>query len=64
MKTLLANKFSCLILCAVFGAATGEAAANTISIADSPLQTAVGLPPNVLFVIDDSGSMRWGFTPD
>ncbi|QBL10199.1 hypothetical protein E0Z06_12050 [Rheinheimera sp. D18] len=64
MKSLLSGKFSCVLLCSALGMAIGEAAANTISIADNPLQTATGLPPNILFVIDDSGSMRWGFTPD
>lgn len=64
MKTLFSGKISCLILCSVLGMAIGEASANTISISDSPLQTALGVPPNILFVIDDSGSMRWGYTPD
>lgn len=64
MKSLFSGNFRCLLLCTVLGMAVGEAAANTIGISDNPLQTAVGVPPNVLFVIDDSGSMRWGFTPD
>ena len=64
MKTSVSGKLRCLLLCSALGLAIGEAAANTISISDNPLQTSIGLPPNILFVIDDSGSMRWGYTPD
>ena len=64
MKSLFSGNFRCLLLCTALGMAVGEAAANTIGISDNPLQTAVGVPPNVLFVIDDSGSMEWGFLPD
>jgi len=64
MTTILSKKSICAVVCSLLGLAIGEAAANTIGVSDSPLQTALGVPPNVLFVIDDSGSMRWGFTPD
>lgn len=60
----LNNKLVCSAIFSLLGMAVGEAAANTIGISDSPLQTALGVPPNVIFVIDDSGSMRWGYTPD
>ncbi len=64
MTTILSKKSLCVMVCTLLGFSMGEAAANTIGVSDSPLQTALGVPPNVLFVIDDSGSMRWGFTPD
>ena len=54
MKSLFSGNFRCLLLCTALGMGVGEAAANTIGISDNPLQTAVGVPPNVLFVIDDS----------
>jgi len=33
-------------------------------VAQRPLFAPGGLPPNLLFILDDSGSMRWGFMPD
>ncbi|MCM8594787.1 PilC/PilY family type IV pilus protein [Accumulibacter sp.] len=35
-------------------------------LADSPLSSAssVPIPPNILFVLDDSGSMDWAYLPD
>lgn len=34
------------------------------SFPDYPLQTGGGsLPPNIMFILDDSGSMAWGFMP-
>ena len=35
-----------------------------VSLADSPLFIGAGAEPNIMFVFDDSGSMRWGFMPD
>lgn len=31
-----------------------------VSLADSPLFIGAGAEPNIMFVFDDSGSMRWG----
>ncbi len=41
---------------------TGEVAA--VKIAQSPLFVSNTADPNILFILDDSGSMRWGFSPD
>ncbi len=55
------NSFRWLLLSALLGASTAEAA---IDISTAPLETGTAVPPNILFLIDDSGSMRWGFMPD
>ena len=33
-------------------------------IASEPLFVGSSVDPNLMFVLDDSGSMRWGFMPD
>lgn len=35
-----------------------------VDISSTPLQTGSAVDPNILFLMDDSGSMRWGFMPD
>src|SRR5690625_1498955 len=32
--------------------------------AQVPVALSVGVGPNLLFILDDSGSMRWGYMPD
>ncbi|MBM34427.1 MULTISPECIES: pilus assembly protein [unclassified Arsukibacterium] len=39
-------------------------AATTLSIPQVPLQTGSDVPPNILFMLDDSGSMAWSYMPD
>jgi type IV pilus assembly protein PilY1 len=44
-----------------------QAAANLTELADAPLVnagSAVIVKPNILFTLDDSGSMAWSFMPD
>jgi type IV pilus assembly protein PilY1 len=43
--------------------ATGHARAE-VSISQIPLFVIGGVSPNLMFVLDDSGSMTWGFMPD
>ena len=38
--------------------------ANTLAIPNVPLQTGSDVPANILFLIDDSGSMNFEFMPD
>lgn len=38
--------------------------AQAVEIAQSPLFVTNTADPNILFILDDSGSMRWGFAPD
>ncbi len=35
-----------------------------LNIPDTPLQTSVSAEPNIMFILDDSGSMHWEITPD
>src|SRR3546814_12607667 len=34
-----------------------------IAIPDVPLQAGTAVPPNIMFILDDSGSMTWDFMP-
>ncbi|KKO47184.1 pilus assembly protein PilY [Arsukibacterium ikkense] len=45
----------------LFGSAAAQAA---IEIAQTPLQTGSSVPPNIMFIIDDSGSMHFELLPD
>ena len=45
-------------MCFAFGATAGHAAPGTLS--DSPLFLTNAVEPNILFLVDDSGSMDWG----
>jgi len=35
-----------------------------VNFAQKPLAAGGGVDPNLMFMLDDSGSMRWGFVPD
>jgi len=62
MKTTVFTFSFKAILAASFFAASTTASAFTPS--DIPLQVGGTVEPNVMFIMDDSGSMRWGFMPD
>jgi hypothetical protein len=49
----------------IAGAVVGQAFAAS-SLSDAPLFTASGtsIKPNIMFILDDSGSMQWDFMPD
>ena len=34
------------------------------AVSQGPLSLTVGVPPNLILTLDDSGSMRWAFVPD
>ena len=40
------------------------ASADDVTLSDTPLFIASTADPNLMFILDDSGSMRWGFMPD
>lgn len=40
------------------------AAAATVPIAQQPLTVRPAIPPNIVLMLDDSGSMRWDIMPD
>ncbi|HDZ56624.1 MAG TPA: hypothetical protein ENI17_13875 [Pseudomonas xinjiangensis] len=41
-----------------------SAAASAFEPAQTPLELGGQVEPNVMFLLDDSGSMRWGYMPD
>lgn len=41
-----------------------SAANSYADVSQTPLSLTVGVPPNMLVTLDDSGSMRWAFAPD
>src|SRR5215467_11465940 len=54
-----------LVACAILaGTAAAPALAQTTDISSVPLASGTPLPPNVLFTLDNSGSMDWDFLPD
>lgn len=57
----LSNQATAFIFALGFGISAAEAGVNLSNV---PLQTGATVPPNVMFLLDDSGSMRWGFMPD
>ena len=63
-RTALRCKQLSLVLAGALALAGTAGAANT-DIANEPLsQAASGVRPNVMFILDDSGSMAWDFSPD
>ncbi len=50
-----------LLLACVTAGISGVAMAQ---VSQSPLSLTEGVPPNMIFTLDDSGSMRWAFAPD
>lgn len=57
-KAFRAAAAAALLTSSMFGPAIVNAAPGTL--ADSPLFLSNSVEPNVLFVLDDSGSMSWG----
>ncbi|MGA4473417.1 pilus assembly protein [Ectopseudomonas chengduensis] len=41
-----------------------SAANSYADVSQTPLSLTIGVPPNMLVTLDDSGSMRWAFAPD
>ena len=50
-------------LAACLATLLGHPARAAIDIPQVPLQSGTTVPPNVLFILDDSGSMAWDFMP-
>ena len=56
------HKFQLIVGIALIGMAAGappDARAADLNIANSPLFVATNVEPNVMFTLDDSGSMQW-----
>lgn len=47
-----------------FSALTFGSAHASVNIANAPLFTTTNVEPNIMFIIDDSGSMQWETMPD
>lgn len=61
------TKLKVAAIVALTGAFAGISApvqAQDLNIADSPLFVATNVEPNVMFTLDDSGSMQWEYMPD
>ena len=61
------NKFQiCLgvALCGLLAGAPTTARAADLNISQNPLFVATNVEPNVMFTLDDSGSMQWEMMPD
>lgn len=52
------------VLLASTAAALGLTAAANVNISQTPLHLTATVDPNILFILDDSGSMHWEITPD
>src|SRR5690625_4585337 len=69
MKTTLKTTIS-----SIFKSRTASALMTAVAIVLStqasaevsqvPLSLSVGVPPNIIFTLDESGSMSWGYVPD
>ncbi|PTD97188.1 pilus assembly protein [Pseudothauera lacus] len=54
-----------LSLCATFVALLSASASYaTVAIDQMPLVVPQPIPPNIMFILDDSGSMDWNYMPD
>nr|WP_312230306.1 PilC/PilY family type IV pilus protein [Pseudomonas sp.] len=50
--------------CALFGIGLLHGATSYAAVSQTPLSLTIGVPPNILLTLDESGSMSWGFVPD
>lgn len=70
MKTTLKNTISSIIKGRTASALMTAAAmvlstqAGADNVSQAPLSLSVGVPPNIIFTLDESGSMSWGYVPD
>lgn len=49
---------------AAFGITMLHGATSYAAVSQSPVSLTIGVPPNMLLTLDDSGSMRFAFAPD
>lgn len=64
---MLFKKMSLGLSLSILVGVTGALApqdASALDIAETPLFMTAAVDPNIVFMLDDSGSMRWGFMPD
>ncbi|MFP5423567.1 MAG: pilus assembly protein [Gammaproteobacteria bacterium] len=58
------NTYSKTLASSLIGILVLSSANAYATVSQSPLSLTVGVPPNMLLTLDDSGSMRWAFAPD
>nr|WP_261985376.1 PilC/PilY family type IV pilus protein [Pseudomonas mendocina] len=64
MNRFLSSPRAKTISYALLGTVLLSAADAHATVSQSPLSLTIGVPPNMLLTLDDSGSMQWGFVPD
>ncbi|WP_177342779.1 MULTISPECIES: pilus assembly protein [Pseudomonas] len=64
MSHLLYSSRAKTISYALLGTVILSAADAYANVSQSPLSLTIGVPPNMVMTLDDSGSMRWAFAPD
>ncbi len=64
MKGRLLNSSIQMLSSALFGIAALTAANAQAAVSQAPISLTVGVAPNLIFTLDNSGSMRWAFVPD
>ena len=52
------------VMCSLMILIPGISHPVPLDLADIPLEVKEGVPPNIVFTMDDSGSMAWGYLPD
>ena len=56
--------FASLAVSVAFITGSSQAIAGLVQPAQSPLILSESVAPNMIFTLDDSGSMRWAYAPD
>src|SRR5262245_61812681 len=66
IKSLTRSKLLCALVSLAVIMPQGAFAANAVTLAEAPLlsSTTSAVKPNILFTLDDSGSMNYTYTPD
>jgi len=64
MKGRLLNGSILMLSSALFSIAALTAANAQAAVSQAPISLTVGVAPNLIFTLDNSGSMRWAFVPD
>lgn len=58
------TSYSKTLLSSLFGITLLNAADAYATVSQSPLSLTIGVPPNIILTLDESGSMSWGYVPD
>jgi type IV pilus assembly protein PilY1 len=58
------TSYSKSLLSSLVGIIFLNAADAYATVSQSPLSLTIGVPPNIILTLDESGSMSWGYVPD